>query len=135
MGGRIRNNKTEDKNQPATNDCKTKEETNGNQDNSTSEIKESSQEVQMRTKQQSCQKANMSCKNPDNEIESEWEEDENSWLGCVYGGTHEEPTPVFWIQCDTCDAWYNCDPKCVGFKINKKPSNWENGNVPAANIP
>ena len=45
----------------------------------------------------------------------EWEEDENPWLGCICGETHEKPISVFWIQCDSCDAWYNCAPHCIGF--------------------
>lgn len=54
--------------------------------------------------------------------EEEWEEDENPWLGCICGKTHESPTNVFWIQCDECDAWYNCAPKCIGFSKHEAES-------------
>ena len=47
--------------------------------------------------------------------EPEWDDDDNPWLGCICGETHAKPTPVFWIQCDSCDAWYNCAPACIGF--------------------
>jgi len=47
--------------------------------------------------------------------EPEWDDDSNPWLGCVCGETHESPMPVFWIQCDSCDAWFNCAAHCVGF--------------------
>jgi hypothetical protein len=49
------------------------------------------------------------------ETDTEWESDSNPWLGCVCGETHEKPVPVFWVQCDSCDAWYNCSSSCVGF--------------------
>lgn len=47
--------------------------------------------------------------------QDDWSNDENPWLGCICGETHEKPESVFWIQCDSCDAWYNCAPKCIGF--------------------
>jgi len=47
--------------------------------------------------------------------EPEWDDDSNPWLGCVCGETHESPIPVFWVQCDSCDAWFNCAAHCVGF--------------------
>ena len=47
--------------------------------------------------------------------EPEWDDDSNPWLGCVCGETHESPIPVFWVQCDSCDAWFNCATDCVGF--------------------
>ncbi len=49
------------------------------------------------------------------EEEPEWDDDSNPWLGCVCGETHDSPTPVFWIQCDSCNAWYNCFSACLGF--------------------
>lgn len=54
-------------------------------------------------------------------VEPEWDDDSNPWLGCVCGQTHGSPIPVFWLQCDVCDAWYNVASKCVGFdeaKVN-----------------
>lgn len=36
----------------------------------------------------------------ESDTEAEWEDDENPWLGCICGKTHERPIPVFWIQCD-----------------------------------
>lgn len=61
------------------------------------------------------------------EVEPEWEDDENPWLGCVCGEIHESPIPVFWIQCDGCDAWFNCAPACIGFDKKKalEKSDWE----------
>ncbi len=47
--------------------------------------------------------------------EKEWDDDENPWLGCICGETHKKPIKVFWLQCDSCDAWYNCAPRCIGF--------------------
>jgi hypothetical protein len=32
------------------------------------------------------------------------------WFGCVCGNCHE----TFWIQCDTCNAWYNVSHQCLG---------------------
>lgn len=56
----------------------------------------------------------------------EWDSDSNPWLGCVCGETHEKPVPVFWVQCDSCDAWYNCSSSCVGFTEDeaKKINDW-----------
>ena len=45
----------------------------------------------------------------------EWENDDNPWLGCVCGKTHPTSIAVFWIQCDSCEAWYNVTQICVGF--------------------
>uniref|UniRef100_A0A7S3VBC4 PDZ domain-containing protein n=1 Tax=Chaetoceros debilis TaxID=122233 RepID=A0A7S3VBC4_9STRA len=61
------------------------------------------------------------------EAEPEWEDDENPWLGCVCGEIHESPAPVFWIQCDGCDAWFNCAPACIGFDKQEalEKSDWE----------
>eukprot|EP00804_Cyclotella_cryptica_P007386 CCRYP_002601-RA/>CCRYP_002601-RA protein AED:0.16 eAED:0.16 QI:1171/1/1/1/1/1/4/1309/1304 len=50
--------------------------------------------------------------------ESEEDDDENPWLGCVCGKTHPHPIKVFWLQCETCDAWYNVAEECVGFDAN-----------------
>jgi hypothetical protein len=44
-----------------------------------------------------------------------FDDDENPWLGCVCGKSHPKPIKVFWIQCESCDAWYNVAEECVGF--------------------
>lgn len=44
-----------------------------------------------------------------------FDDDENPWLGCVCGNSHPKPIQVFWIQCESCDAWYNVAEECVGF--------------------
>jgi len=49
-----------------------------------------------------------------------WEDDENPWLGCICGKTHSKGTVqkssiLFWIQCDDCQAWYECKEECIGF--------------------
>jgi hypothetical protein len=49
------------------------------------------------------------------EDECESHDDENPWLGCVCGKTHPHPIKVFWVQCESCDAWYNVAEECVGF--------------------
>jgi len=36
-------------------------------------------------------------------------------LGCICGAIHEEPEPVFWLHCDTCESWYNNSVRCLGF--------------------
>lgn len=41
------------------------------------------------------------------------DEDMNAWLGCVCGENHEKIS-VFWIQCDSCESWYNVSSKCLG---------------------
>jgi hypothetical protein len=41
--------------------------------------------------------------------------EDTPWNGCVCGATHPRPLEVFWIACDTCSAWFNVSPKCVGF--------------------
>jgi len=60
------------------------------------------------------------------EESKDWEDDENPWLGCVCGVTHDESVRVFWIQCDSCDAWFNCSPYCIGFheKDAEKRGQW-----------
>ena len=50
----------------------------------------------------------------DVESETEYDDDDNPWSGCVCGIIHELPIPVFWIQCDQCDAWFNVWESCVG---------------------
>jgi len=63
-----------------------------------------------------------------NEIDSESSiEADDSCLGCVCGVTHKRPIPVFWIQCDYCDLWYNSSPVCLGFDEDeaKKKSTWK----------
>ncbi len=59
--------------------------------------------------------------------ESEWDNDSNPWLGCVCGEIHESPISVFWIQCDSCDAWFNCRSSCLGFdsKEAKRRKCWK----------
>jgi hypothetical protein len=64
-----------------------------------------------------CQEDSSACNS--SSAETEWEEDENPWLGCICGETHESPIPVFWIQCDSCDAWCNVSPQCVGFSSSE----------------
>jgi len=60
------------------------------------------------------------CKNENQSGDTiDWEEDDNPWLGCVCSKIHEIPTPVFWIQCDNCEAWYSCSPDCIGFDKNE----------------
>lgn len=43
---------------------------------------------------------------------------ENAWMGCVCGVVHDKTVPVFWIQCDYCQSWYNVSPQCVSFDEN-----------------
>ena len=58
--------------------------------------------------------------------DKKWEEDDDPALGCICGETHEEPISVFWIQCDSCQAWYNVAEKCIGFNEGgaAKLSSW-----------
>lgn len=58
---------------------------------------------------------NYSSSSSNAEEECESHDDENPWLGCVCGKTHPHPIKVFWIQCESCDAWYNVAEECVGF--------------------
>lgn len=52
----------------------------------------------------------------DLDMEENYESDENPWLPCICGSDHEsENESLFWIQCDSCEAWYNCAPTCIGF--------------------
>jgi hypothetical protein len=56
----------------------------------------------------------------------EWEDDTNAWLGCVCGVIHNEKVAVFWIQCDTCQSWYNVSEECAGLDANdaEKVERW-----------
>ena len=58
--------------------------------------------------------------------ESDWEDDGNAWLGCVCGVIHSEKVAVFWIQCDTCQSWYNVSEECAGLGVNdaEKVERW-----------
>jgi hypothetical protein len=58
--------------------------------------------------------------------ESDWEDDGNAWLGCVCGVIHNENVSVFWIQCDTCQSWYNVSEECAGLgaKDAEKVERW-----------
>ncbi len=46
----------------------------------------------------------------DEEVNEE-ADDGYPWFGCICGKTHES----FWIQCEGCNAWFNCSPGCIGF--------------------
>ena len=66
-------------------------------------------------------------KNSDSGSE-DWEEDENPWMGCVCGVVHDKSKKdcVFWIQCDSCQSWYDVSENCVGFDSEEaeKLPNW-----------
>ena len=53
------------------------------------------------------------------EVIAEWNADggdgDDPELGCICGDIHEEPEPVFWLHCDTCESWYNNSVRCLGF--------------------
>jgi len=52
----------------------------------------------------------------DLDMEENYESDENPWLPCICGSDHKSQyETLFWIQCDECEAWYNCAPSCIGF--------------------
>jgi hypothetical protein len=53
--------------------------------------------------------------NNDLGLTNEADDYENAWMGCVCGVVHERDVPVFWIQCDNCQSWYNVSPHCVEF--------------------
>ena len=66
---------------------------------------------------------------PQDEVEEDkssdsecWSDDDEAWLGCVCGEIHPDPIPVFWVQCEECNAWYNVAPKCVGFSEKEAAS-------------
>ena len=40
--------------------------------------------------------------------------DGNAWMGCVCQVSHRVK-PVFWLQCDDCQSWWNVNAKCIGF--------------------
>lgn len=51
----------------------------------------------------------------DSDMEEDYESDENPWLPCICGSDHKSQyESLFWIQCDECEAWYNCAPSCIG---------------------
>ena len=53
------------------------------------------------------------------EVIAEWNAEggdgDDPELGCICGDIHEEPEPVFWLHCDTCESWYNNSVRCLGF--------------------
>lgn len=51
--------------------------------------------------------------NSDKEADTEWDDDGNAWHGCVCGEIHGKEVPVFWIQCETCQSWYNVSEVCA----------------------
>jgi hypothetical protein len=60
-------------------------------------------------------------------FESEnWEDDDDPWIGCVCGETHEVNVCMFWIQCDLCGTWLHVSSECVGFDEEeaKKLEKW-----------
>jgi hypothetical protein len=73
---------------------------------------ESSQKTTPETNEQECARSQGS--ETINGAESDWEDDGNAWLGCVCGVIHNEKVTVFWIQCDTCQSWYNVSEECAG---------------------
>jgi hypothetical protein len=46
-------------------------------------------------------------------------DDSNPWLGCVCGEIHSSEmfndVKMFWIQCESCNAWYDVAEQCIGF--------------------
>lgn len=59
------------------------------------------------------------------ETGDEQDDDGNAWFGCVCGVVHRG-LAVFWIQCDSCDSWYNVCGNCVGFSESEAQAlpNW-----------
>lgn len=57
---------------------------------------------------------------------TDWKDDRNTWNGCVCGSIHSKSSQVFWLQCDSCGAWYDVAEKCVGFTMQEaeKLSKW-----------
>jgi hypothetical protein len=54
-----------------------------------------------------------------------WEKDENVCMGCVCGRIHSKDSrsnEVFWIQCESCEAWYDVSKNCVGFTMQQAKS-------------
>ena len=78
-----------------------------------------------KTGKENCRRSNGNSKSVDtdysdessafNSQEEDENDDENPWLGCVCGRTHPPPIKVFWIQCESCEAWYNVAEGCIGF--------------------
>jgi hypothetical protein len=64
--------------------------------------------------------------NKSNDSSSEdWEKDENVCMGCVCGTIHSKDSrsnEVFWIQCESCKAWYDVSKNCVGFTMQQAKS-------------
>lgn len=64
------------------------------------------------------------------EVIADWNEEggdgDDPELGCICGDIHEEPEPVFWLHCDTCESWYNNSVRCLGFdqKAADKLKEW-----------
>jgi hypothetical protein len=84
----------------------------------------SSQKTTFETDEQEC--AHSQGSETIKDAESEWEDDGNAWLGCVCGVIHDEKVAVFWIQCDTCQSWYNVSEECAGLGANdaEKVERW-----------
>jgi hypothetical protein len=51
--------------------------------------------------------------------EQNLDNDPNPWLGCVCGEIHSlkmcRGVKMFWIQCESCNAWYDVAEQCIGF--------------------
>ncbi|CAB9507034.1 expressed unknown protein [Seminavis robusta] len=61
----------------------------------------------------------------DSATDEEEDDDGNPALGCVCGDIHDKRCVVFWVQCDSCDAWYNVSRRCVGFNEEQaQKRNW-----------
>jgi len=62
----------------------------------------------------------------DKNVESDDSQDENCWMGCVCEKVHRV-WPVFWIQCDGCQSWFNVAAQCIGFDEHEaeKMTGWE----------
>jgi hypothetical protein len=56
---------------------------------------------------------------------NDWSDDKNACVGCVCGAIHKK-SDVFWIQCESCDTWYNVAVRCVGFSQEEaKRIDWQ----------
>eukprot|EP00980_Cylindrotheca_fusiformis_P006715 scaffold1398_cov116-Cylindrotheca_fusiformis.AAC.32 len=56
-------------------------------------------------------------------------QDQNAWNGCVCGKLHTKTDGsdgIFWIQCESCQSWYDVSQNCVGFDMEqaKQTENW-----------
>jgi hypothetical protein len=60
------------------------------------------------------------------EADDSWEEEDDPWIDCVCGESHETDVSMFWIQCDLCRTWLHVSSECVGFdeKEAKKLKKW-----------